>query len=74
MSYTLVIPNFDPSPEGFRREIARLRRRIEESPDDQGLRNASAAAEGTLHEIENLSQEERDRFFANYNGPSDAAV
>jgi hypothetical protein len=63
--YTLVIPSFARTPEGFRREITRLRRRIKDNPDDQGLKVALAAAEGALHEIENVSAEERNRLLAN---------
>jgi hypothetical protein len=64
-SYTLVCSDHERTPDGYRREIARLRRRVEEKPDDQGYCAALAAAEGTLYEIENLSEEERQRFLAN---------
>jgi alpha-ketoglutarate-dependent taurine dioxygenase len=64
-SYTLVCSDHERTPEGYRREIARLRRCVEENPDDQGYRTALAAAEGTLYEIENLSDEERQRLLAN---------
>ncbi len=72
--YTLVIPNYERTPEGFRREIARLRRRIKDSPDDRGLRVALAAAEGALYEIENLSEEEADRLLANIDESADTAA
>jgi hypothetical protein len=63
--YTLVIPNFDRTPEGYRTEIARLRRLVMENPDNQGYRDALEATEGGLDAIENISEEDARHFLGN---------
>ncbi|HXV25581.1 MAG TPA: hypothetical protein VED46_15155 [Alphaproteobacteria bacterium] len=39
-SYTIITREFDRTPEGYRREIRRLRRLVKAHPDDWGYRSA----------------------------------
>jgi addiction module HigA family antidote len=64
--YTLVISNHDRSPDGYRSEIRRLRRRLKQRPNDDGLRHALDAAECTLQEMENPNPEEMSKLLRRF--------
>ena len=44
-SYTIITGEFDRTPEGYRREIGRLRKLVESHPEDDGYRSALRSLE-----------------------------
>jgi hypothetical protein len=62
-TFTLVILQHDHTPEGYRREIERLRALVHDNPDDDGYKLALEGIERTLKRLEatlnNKDEEQR---------------